>query len=194
MKGLRALLARLERFRDDVAGVAAVEFALILPVMLLLYVGTVEGGALISMDRRVQTIAGAVGDLVSRSNVNLAACDLKDYFQAAAGIMAPYTSDPVQQVVSSVKVSADGTTATIDWSQPSGGGTARKKGDPYPLPQAMRNISRDAYVIVSEASYSYTPITGLVYNQPIQLRRENFYLPRFGGSIAINPTSTTSCP
>ena len=193
MKALRQLLERMGSFRRDVAGVAAVEFALILPMMLLLYVGTVEASALISMDRRVQTIAAAVGDLVSRSNVNLAACDLKDYFQASAGIMAPYTSDPVQQIVSSVKVSADGTTAIVDWSEPAGGATAHKKGDAYPLPKAMKDISLNAYVIVAEASYSYSPITTLIYSQPIQLRRENFYLPRFGGTITISPTSTASC-
>lgn len=190
MTAMRRLLDRIGSFRRDVAGVAAVEFALILPMMLLLYVGTVEASALISMDRRVQTIAGAVGDLVSRSNVNLAACDLKDYFQAAAGIMAPYTSNPVQQIVSSVQVKADGTTV-VAWSKPAGGATAHKVGDPYPLPQAMKDISLNAYVIVSEASYSYSPITTLIYSQPIQLRRENFYLPRFGGTISINPAT---CP
>ena len=153
--------------------------------------GTVEGGALISMVRRVQTIAGAVGDLVSRANANLPACDLKDYFQAAAGIMAPYTSNPVQQVVSSVLVSADGATATVAWSKSFGGGTARATNSAYPLPTAMKDISRSAYVIVSEASYSYSPITKLIYSQPIQLRRENFYLPRFGGSIILNPAT---CP
>ncbi|MEO8684608.1 MAG: TadE/TadG family type IV pilus assembly protein [Devosia sp.] len=193
MKAVRRLLERIGNFRRDVAGVAAVEFALILPMMLLLYVGTVEASALIAMDRRVQTIAGAVGDLVSRSNVNLAACDLKDYFQASAGIMAPYTSNPVQQIVSLVKVDTNGV-ATVEWSQAAGGATARKKPDPYPLPQAMKNISLNAYVIVSEASYSYAPITTLIYSQPIQLRRENFYSPRFGGSIVINPTSTSACP
>ena len=193
MRAMRGLLERMGSFRRDAAGVAAVEFALILPMMLLLYVGTVEASALISMDRRVQTIAGAVGDLVSRSNVNLAACDLKDYFQAAAGIMAPYTSDPVQQIVSSVQVKADGTTI-VAWSQAAGGATAHNVGDAYPLPQAMKDISLSAYVIVSEASYSYSPITKLIYSQAIQLRRENFYSPRFGGSIVINPTSTSACP
>jgi Flp pilus assembly protein TadG len=184
------LLERIGIFRRDVAGVAAVEFALILPMMLMLYVGTVEASALISMDRRVQTIAGAVGDLVSRANVNLPACDLKDYFQAAAGIMAPYTSDPVQQIITSVQVKADGTTL-VAWSRAAGGAVAHNVGEAYPLPQAMKDISLNAYVIVSEASYSYMPITKLIYSQAIQLRRENFYLPRFGGSISINPTA---CP
>ena len=46
-------------------GAAAVEFALILPVMLVVYLGTLEASTLITMDRKVQSVAGAVGDLVA---------------------------------------------------------------------------------------------------------------------------------
>jgi len=191
MKLLNRLRQIIDRFGEDTKAVAAVEFALVVPVMLLLYVGSVEGSSLISMDRRVQTIAGAMGDLVSRSNVKVAACDIKDFFQASAGIMAPYSTAQLQQVVSSIFVKADGTTE-VKWSK-SNGGTTLEVGKPYELPAAMTNISLNAYVIVSTASYSYTPITGIIYDHPIQLRRENFYLPRYGGSIIIDPTTTTGC-
>lgn len=192
MGWINTLRGLLRRFGGDSQGIAAVEFALVVPVMLLLYVGSVEGSALISMDRRVQSIAGAVGDLVSRSNVTVAACDIKDYFQAASGIMAPYPTGPLQQVVSSVFVKPDGTT-NVEWSQTAGGATALVVGKPYPLPSAITSISLNGYVIVSTALYAYTPITGIVYRQQIPLRRENFYLPRFGGSIIISPTSTSAC-
>jgi Flp pilus assembly protein TadG len=189
---IQRLRGIIGQFRDDAKGVAAVEFALVVPIMLLLYVGSVEASSVISVDRRVQTVAGAMGDLVSRSNVKIAACDIKDFFQASAGIMAPYSSTPLQQVVSSIFVKADGTTE-VQWSVPTGGATALIVGEPYPLPAAMTNISLNAYVIVATASYSYMPITGIVYNQAIQLRRENFYLPRFGGSIVVDPITTTGC-
>jgi Flp pilus assembly protein TadG len=190
------LLQRLRRligqFGHDNEAIAAVEFALVVPVMLLLYVGSVEGSSLISMDRRVETVAGAMGDLVSRANLKVAACDIKDYFQASAGIMAPYPVGPLQQVVSSILVKADGTTS-VQWSQTRGGATALTTGSAYALPVAMKNIAPNSYVIVSTASYSYTPITGIIYDKAIQLRRENFYLPRYGGSIIIDPTTTTGC-
>lgn len=192
MSLLQRLRAIIGHFAGDAQAVAAVEFALVVPVMLLLYVGSVEAGSVISVDRRVQTVAGSMGDLVSRSNVKIAACDIKDFFQASAGIMAPYSSTPLQQVVSSIFVKADGTTS-VQWSESMGGAVALKAGDAYPLPSAMKNVSLNAYVIVATASYAYTPITGVVYNQQIQLRRENFYLPRFGGSIIIDPTTTTGC-
>jgi hypothetical protein len=57
----------------------------------------------------------------------------------------------------------------------------------------MTAISLNAYVIVSTASYAYVPITSIIYNQPVQLHRENFYLPRFGGSIIVDPDNTTGC-
>jgi len=50
----------------------------------------------------------------------------------------------------------------------------------------MRAIAAGSYVIVSEGSYAHTPITGFVFDQPINLYRENFLMPRFGGSISIN--------
>ncbi|MET3898789.1 Flp pilus assembly protein TadG [Devosia sp. UYZn731] len=192
MSLLRRLRRIIGQFRDDATGVAAVEFALVVPVMLLLYVGSVEASSMISVDRRVQTVAGSMGDLVSRSNVKIAACDIKDFFQASAGIMAPYSSTPLQQVVSSIFVKSDGTTE-VKWSKSAGGATALTVGAAYPLPAAMTNISASAYVIVATASYAYTPITSIVYNQPVQLRRENFYLPRFGGSIVVDPDNTTGC-
>ena len=190
---LTPLLRALRGFRHNAEGVAAIEFALVFPVMLLVYLGTMEASTLISADRRVQTVAAAVGDLVSRAKGKIPACDIKDYFKAASGIMQPYDDTALQQVVTSVHVAADGTTL-VEWSKSEDGSGTYTVGATYPLPQAMKDIALDAHVIVSEASYAYPPITGFIYDQPIQLRRENFYLPRYGGSIVVDPTSTASCP
>lgn len=192
---MRAMLARLvenlRRFRVVDSGVAAVEFALILPVMFTLYVGSVEATALISMDRRVQSIAGAMGDLVARADTSIPAATLTDYFRAAGGIMTPYSADTLRQVVTQVLVSADGKTAKVVWSKQYvdgtyGNGVNRAVGSNYELAEPMRNIAKGGYVIVAEASYSYLPIYGLVINKPVQLYRENFFMPRFGGSITVN--------
>lgn len=192
---MRVLLARLarqiRRFGVVESGVAAVEFALILPIMFTLYVGSVEAGALISMDRRVQSVAGAIGDLVARSDTTITASMLTDYFRAAGGIMTPYPTDTLRQVVTQVLVSPDGTTASVVWSKQYvngtyGNGATRTAGSSYNLAESMRSIAKGGYVIVAESSYSYLPVYGLVINKPIQLYRENFFLPRFGGSIAVN--------
>lgn len=83
------LLAHLRRLAVVEEATAAVEFALILPIMLLVYVGSVEASIAITTDRKVQSVAGALGDLVARSDTTIPMATLLDYFQAAEGIMTP---------------------------------------------------------------------------------------------------------
>ena len=189
---VEALLARLRRLALVEDGVAAVEFALILPIMLLVYIGSVEASLAITMDRKVQSVAGALGDLVARSDTTIPADTLEDYFKAAGGIMTPYPTDELKQVVTQVLVSDDGTSATVVWSREYvdgdvAVGTDHAVGDSYTLPQAMRTIAQGGYVIVAESSYAYPPLYGFAFQTTIDLYRENFFMPRFGGEIEFVP-------
>ena len=146
-----------------------------------------EGVAkLITMDRKIQSVTGAVGDLVSRADTTLTAATLTDYFKAASGILTPYPTTDLIQVVTQVEVKTDGTTRT-DWSRQYANGvlttlpnTARK------IPPEMVNISKGKYIIVSESRMSYLPLYGIVFKTAIPLYRENYYIPRFGGTITVN--------
>lgn len=193
MRAARTLLARLRRLALVEDGVAAVEFALILPIMLLVYIGSVEASLAITMDRKVQLVAGTLGDLVARADTTIPADTLEDYFKAAGGIMTPYPVDKLKQVVTQVLVSADGSSANVVWSREYNFsddevivGTDHPQDSSFELPTAMRTIAQGGYVIVAESSYEHTPLSGFVFNQPINLYRENFLLPRFGDSISIN--------
>ncbi|SFC82631.1 TadE/TadG family type IV pilus assembly protein [Devosia psychrophila] len=186
----RKLIVRLRQFLRVDDGVAAVEFALILTPMLLLYVGTMEASTLISMDRRLQSVAGTVGDLVAQSNETITATLLTDYFRAASGIMTPFPAGDIRQIVTQVDVKADGT-GTVAWSKQYvngvyANGTDYLPNSSYKLPDAMVNISKGQSVIVAKATYSYLPLYGIVIDKPLQLARENFFIPRFGGTITVN--------
>jgi Flp pilus assembly protein TadG len=184
------LHALLKRFRHSQVGSAAVEFALILPIMLLVYIGTVEASTLISMDRRVQAVTGTVGDLVARSSTTITGAQLRDYFRAATGVMTPYPATNIRQVVTQVRVNADRSTQVV-WTRQFNNNTYSsttpyRVGDPFTLPTALIDISLNGFVIVSETRYAnYKPLYGIFFNQAITLNRQNFYLPRFGGSISI---------
>ena len=193
MTGAKANLVRwAARFRAAEAGVAAVEFALILPIMLLVYIGMVEASALISMDRKIQTISGAVGDLVAREDGEITSAMLADYVKVAGGIMTPYPVAPLEQIVTQVQVLSTGETS-VAWSQRYVGETlqptgAREEGEEYEgLPEEIIDIALGQYVIVAESRYSYLPLYGIVFDQPVNLYRENFYLPRFGARIELDP-------
>jgi len=184
------LLQRLRRFKHAEAGVAAVEFAMILPIMLMLYIGMVEGSTLISMDRKVQTVSGAVGDLVARIDGNISASMLNDYVKIASGIMTPYPVDNLEQIVSQVYVNNSGQ-VTVDWSKRYLGQTpkasgAHASGSSISLPPEILAIAKGQYVIVTEAALSYSPLYGIVFDTAVNLSRENFFMPRFRERIVLN--------
>lgn len=186
-RGTNALWRALGRFRRTDRGVAAVEFALILPFMLSLYLGSVELSAAISVDKRVSTVAGSLGDLVARTDGQLTNAALTDYFEASAGTMAPYSSTGIKQIVSCVQVKTDGTTKVI-WSRAMGGATAHTVDQPYPNIKStdpIVSVASGQYVIVSEAGYSYTPLFGYIFPASFDLYHEYFHLPRSGEQITI---------
>jgi Flp pilus assembly protein TadG len=179
------LLATLRRFGSEHRAAAAVEFALIMPFLITLYLGTIEISDLIAVDRRVNVLAGTVGDLVARSDGAISTAELSGYFDAAEGIILPYSRTGLKQVVTLVEVSSAGVTK-VKWSVPNNGGTAKIVNATYPLPIAMINISKGSWVVVSEGSYSYKPLLGWVVKNAINLHRESYYLPRFGNCITYN--------
>jgi Flp pilus assembly protein TadG len=188
MMWFRRLLSRLSprRFLRADAAVAAVEFALILPVLVTLSFGTIEGSALYSADRRVATIAGTIGDLVARVKTSVPAATLTDYFQASAQIIKPYSSTGLTQVVTFLTVNSSGV-ATVTWSRAFNGGTARTTGATYSLtavPQ-LRTLATGSFIVMAEVRYPYRPVYGMVIPQTINLFHVEYFLPRFGKTISI---------
>lgn len=179
-----------QAFKAGETGVAAVEFALILPIMLMLYIGMVEGSALISMDRKVQTVSGAVGDLVARSNGTITASTLDNYVKIAGGIMTPYPTDELVQIVTQVKFDSDGR-PVVDWSRRYEGQVVQTTGGyaeetPYTLPPEVLAIAQGQPIIVTECALAYPPLYGIVFDSTVNLYRQNFFMPRFGEPIVLN--------
>src|SRR5690606_30888266 len=154
----RVLARAWRRLPRAQRGVAAVEFALITPFLILLYMGTIEISDLIAVDRRVTVVSGTIGDLVARSENTVTTAELGDYFEAAEGIIMPYSETPLKQVVSVVLVNSAGTSSTVQWSCGYNGGAARPVSSTYAIPSEMGTIAKSKWVVVSEASYAYKPL------------------------------------
>lgn len=162
--GLRAL-AR------DTKGVSAVEFALLLPIMITMYIGAVEFSHALTVDRRVTAVASAASDLVAQSEeVNSGA--VQDIFTAATSILLPYSAAPISIVLSSVVADSNNDT-TVGWSCAHNGGAAHSTGSAYTLPEGLTQPFSS--VIVAEVSYSYQPPIGHYMTGGISMD-EIFYL------------------
>jgi Flp pilus assembly protein TadG len=178
------VMRRIRRFARDNQAIAAVEFALVLPFMLMLYIGSVELGTAITADRKVANVAGAVGDLVARAEDKLTFSKLTDYFAASQAIMRPYDTTLLKQVVTCVFVDNNGV-AKVSWSYGYNGGTAYTVNSTYLLPPEMTNLVSNGYVIVAEAKYDHEPMLGYFFEDTFRLSKQFFYLPRYGGFIQI---------
>ncbi|MDP1729958.1 MAG: TadE/TadG family type IV pilus assembly protein [Devosia sp.] len=191
---LASIRTLIGRFRDSANGVAVVEFALVAPLLLLLYFGSVEASSLYTVDRRVTVISGTMGDLIGRWDPGLGAIPqaiFDNYFSAANVIMTPYSVTGLNQVVSFVHITPDGATKVL-WSKATPGATARATNSTYPLAATtqMNQIARattatGGWLVVSETSYSYKPVLGVVFKSALSLGHASYFLPRFGKCLQV---------
>jgi len=168
-------LARLAR---DERGVSAVEFAMLLPLMLTLYLGTVEVSQGIGADRKVTLTARTISDLVSQvSSINNS--DMTNSLNAASAVMAPYSNANLKVTVTCIGIDANGN-ATVTWSDTLNG-AARAKGSSVTLPAALKIANTS--LIWSEVQYSYKPVIGYVISGTLLLKDQIYMRPRLSDTI-----------
>jgi Flp pilus assembly protein TadG len=139
----------------DRSGIAATEFAVIVPVMLVMFFGTVEFSSGVAVNRKVTLMARTLSDLTSQStSVNDA--DLTGFFAASKGVMTPYPSSPTQSTISELYVDTS-KVVKVMWSR---GYAPRATGSTVTIPTELRVA--ETYLIFSEVAYRYVPAVGQV--------------------------------
>jgi Flp pilus assembly protein TadG len=171
-------LARLSGAARDQRGVAAVEFALIVPIAVLLLTGGVDYSDAISIQRKITLADRTVTDLVTQyTTINTTTLALN--LSAAASIVAPYSSSHLVMTVSQVVTDASGR-GTVSWSQ-SFNGTKRAIGSSVTLPVTIDQPNMA--FILGETQYSDTPIFGSQLTGTMMLHDANVMSPRLVTSI-----------
>jgi Flp pilus assembly protein TadG len=162
------LLAPLARLRGRLAtglrderGIAAVEFAMLLPFMLTLYIGAVEVSQMIAADRKVTLASRTVADLAAQATT-INAADLGNILKAASAVMTPYPESKLKVVVSQVKIDAD-QKATIVWSKKYNTGGAAPSNyhavnSTVTVPDALKIAN--THLIWGEVDFDYSPLVG----------------------------------
>lgn len=158
------------------SGLAAVEFAMIIPLMAVLLVGTNEFAAGVAVDRKVTLMARTLSDLTSQ-NPKVNDDQLTNFFNASKAIMTPYSSTPVQGTISELYINPDTLKARVQWSQ---GAETHADGDIIDIPAALK--VGDTYLIYSEVKYRYLPSVAWFINKTtgITLRDISYTRPRQG--------------
>jgi Flp pilus assembly protein TadG len=159
------------KLRTDRRGVAAIEFAMLVPIMLVLFFGTIEFSVGVAANRKVSLMAQTLSDLTSRS-ISVSDTDISNFFAAGTGIMTPYvapTYNATSSQISELWIDPSTGNARVQWSKATGTGyVALAVGSTVTLPTTnggdliVRNaagaIVAGQYLIYSQVKFLYTPV------------------------------------
>jgi Flp pilus assembly protein TadG len=160
-------------------GATAVEFALLLPALLLLYLGGYELTRALSTYRKVTDTTTEIASIVSQYST-MSSSDVSSVLGASTQIMAPNSTANLKLVLSEISTDAH-SNATVTWSQAYNGGTVLTAGSAVTLPAGLA-MANTSYILVQTA-YSYTPTIGAAYVPTIPLSDSIYMLPRQSSSI-----------
>ncbi|MBL8558968.1 MAG: pilus assembly protein [Hyphomonadaceae bacterium] len=172
----------LKRALRDKRGLAALEFALMAPMMVLILFGSIELTELMATNRRAENTTASLADVVSRDTV-ITNAELTDLWAAAGALMYPNTATPMQMRISSVQVQT-ATEARVLWSDGYGGYAPRAAGSTFSLPSGM--MVPGTSVVVAETSYRYNPPIGVFLDLAFDLKHVEYRRPRIADPVTRN--------
>jgi Flp pilus assembly protein TadG len=150
------MLNRLKRLALSTRGLAAVEFAMLAPVLATLLLGTIEICNALECSQKVTSETASVADLVAQATT-VSSADLTNIYNAGNSILYPFAASNAKIVVSSIVNNPDGSD-TVAWSQSYNGGTALQVNSVVTVPPGV--ISAGGSAIFVQVTYNYSPPFG----------------------------------
>ena len=175
MRRTRRLLAALRRCRR---GAAAIEFALVAPMMILLHLGVVECVQAWEAYRRAAHIAAALADLAAQ-NRSVTTADLNDILQAGSLLISPFTTADLGERVASLTANATTGAVGVDWSATSNWTAGGAPSVPTGYLQAGESV------IVADVTYNHQTMFALVLPQTINMQNHAYLRPRLSNQVAM---------
>lgn len=181
------LTEQMRRFAADVRGIGGVEFALIAPLLLFLYITSFELTIGLSVSKRVTRTASTVADLVTQQ-AKVTTSDLQQMTGVANAIFTPYQPQNLKMKITGVALDASGN-PTVAWSWAQDGSRPYSNGSAVNVPTDMRSAS--TFLVRAEVSVTHRLLMfmpGLMPSslQTITLNREFYYRQRVGTSITCD--------
>jgi Flp pilus assembly protein TadG len=172
---------RLSSFWRDRRGVSAVEFALILPVLMIFYFGMAELTEAMMAQRRLSHLTASIGDVVARDQ-KFTDARRDDVFSVGNVLMAPFPTATLRMCIVSIASDAAGKDVVV-WSE--------KSNAPANCPAANAIVDippsvlpAGQSVIMSKASYDYDSVFKLIIPQTMTFRRTFYLRPRLSDQVA----------
>ncbi len=177
--------AILTRFFFEKSGIAITEFALALPVLIMLFFGAVDVTRYILIVQKTEKLAHSVANVTAQS-ASITQATLNQVLDASSDIMNPYPMGASGHIIVSslYKEAGVSTTPTVRWRYEGGGTLAATSaigavGATPVMPTAFTFTDREN-VIAAEVFYRFSPLLPNVWFGTTTIYRSAFYTPRFG--------------
>ncbi|MBU3886977.1 pilus assembly protein [Methylosinus sporium] len=165
--------------RRDEGGMIAVEFALLIPIAVLILVAEFTLGEAIGISRKVAITGRTLTDLVARRAV-VSSADLTTILNASTQIIAPFPSANLKIVLAQLSTDDKGKTTTVEWNEPFNT-TGLVDKSTFVLPAGMAQAG--TWLIYAEVRYDYTPPFGAKLIPAVPIRYTFYINPRITSSV-----------
>jgi Flp pilus assembly protein TadG len=197
-------LSRAARFANDRSGMAAVEFALLFPVLAILFLGSYEIADLLLHYLKLQAAAETAANLVSEIPVNTylessgssSGWDFANITNAVDQVMTPFPTGSLEVAYASVTYSTG--VPVIDWHKEVNGASAISLSS---LPNGVSAAtlgnetsgSTDSFVVV-QLTYPYTSPVQYLLKTTLTLTEAAFNRPRYVSCVPSYLNTNDVCP
>jgi len=190
---MSALLRLTRRFARSDRGLAAVEFAMVVPFLLIMALATFDAGRAVAAFMKVRAAAYTLASVTNQSTTGtngITTAMMQDTTGAAATVLYPYSGTTVARITQ-IKATALNA-ATVSWSYATDS-SAYTRGATWPTANMPTQFTSSnacnsfpCYFIFAETTYSYAPIFGYFLTGSIVLRDNVWVTPRSSACIQYN--------
>lgn len=186
----------LHKARSAKSGMAVVEFALILPVLMTMFYGCIEVTRFILISQKVEKMAHSAADVTAQAKI-VTGSSMNQLLAATGDIMEPFDTGTNSRImISSLYRAAGAANATVSWRHCGGGSMVATShlgnvGTTPAMPGGFTFNEREN-VIAAEVFYQFSPLISSRFYGTTTIYRAAFYKPRLG-LLTTTPTGATPC-
>jgi len=165
------LTQRLLKFSRAKSGLAALEFAIIAPLLMVpLLLGSVDLIDVMGANKRAQNAAASLADVVAR-DTEVSDAEIAGLWRGLEVLMYPNDPGAMEIRLTSVSI-INASTARVIWSEAHGGMSPRQVGSTVSLDSRMMQVGTS--VIMAESVYKYDAPLGFLFQNQVQMTHDAF--------------------
>lgn len=179
----------VRRFLSDRRGTAAVELALLSPLLILLFFGTIEVTQLVRVEAKLAHSAQTIQDIVAAGPSTTSNQLLGNAYTGAQIVMFPFTTmTALSATIASVTFDGNGKALAVSWQKMENTTTGMPVATACTIAAGL-SLTNDSAIVV-QVTYTYIPIVSYVFGKSFTLTQTAYGRPRSNPAVVTDSNSS----